>query len=176
MNLLLLLLRISVGVLGDAAVEVEWLLQSGAVEVSISNGVADWRGYEGVSFDMENVSGAALPIQLVVESRDAAGRTANSRRTITLAAGERRRLPFFFTNGNAGPYWGMRGIPVYYRLAHAVFANPTANIHLERVTRAALEPDTKENARGSSALRAFKFSGIRKTANNYDITLLGRRI
>ena len=119
---------------------------SGAVEINLSGEPQDWRNYEGLSFDIENAGTENCAVQVIVESVDDMGRTLNSRRTVTVVAGKRLRLPFFFLNGNAGPYWGMRGIPMYYQLAHVAFANPAANINLAQVVRAALALETKEHA------------------------------
>jgi hypothetical protein len=119
---------------------------SGTIEINLSGEPQDWRGYEGLFFDVENTGTGNCVVQVIVESVDDAGRTLNSRRTVTVTAGTRLGLPFFFLNGNAGPYWGMRGIPMYYQLAHVAFANPAANINLAQVVRAALTLETKEHA------------------------------
>ena len=127
----------------------------GVIEIALSDGLQNWQGYEGVSFDIENPGAEKVKMQIVVESQDDTGRSLNSRRTVTLAASTRMRLPYFFTNGNAGPYWGMRGIPVYCQLSHLAFANPGTNINLERVSRVAIEPEMNEH---ETVLRVYEIA------------------
>ena len=119
---------------------------SGVIALDFHNHPQNWSDYEGISFSLENPDSHATDITIIVESLDETNRVVSCRRKVALPATTKIQLPFFFSNGNAGPYWGMRGIPIYHRLAHAAFANPTANIHLEHITGLTIEPDTKEQA------------------------------
>ncbi len=138
---------------GSAAADVRFVVeQGGAVDLTPPGAYWDWGAYEGFSFDIENVGDSALETLIVVHSQEDSGRALVSRRSIMLAARTRQRLPFFFTNGNAGPYWGMRGIPVYYRLSALPFSEPATTVNPARTTGVAIGVADEGQ---SSALRLY---------------------
>lgn len=103
-----------------------------------------WTGYKGLSLALENPGETPVTFAIVIDSRDDTGRRQHSRRTLTFAPGEKHDLPFFFYNGNAGPYWGMRGIPVYGPMTKTGFDHLAGRVYEDRVTEVALRFDAPQ--------------------------------
>lgn len=111
----------------------------GVLELTLEPKPADWSGYAGIAFDISNVQDIPLEIAILVESVLPDGTALQSRRNVAVPGKVSMVLPFYFTNNNLGPYWGMRGIPVYYQMATTLVSERAANIHLPGITRAAVE-------------------------------------
>ncbi len=112
-------------------------------EVTITPKTEAWNlgVYDGVSFALENPGDAPVPVTFIVESREDEGKTMRARLSITLRAKSHQEVPLFFRNGNAGPYWGMRGIPVYGPLSMVAFPESTTNVTPEHITRISVRLD-----------------------------------
>jgi len=94
----------------------------------------DWGAYAGLALDLENPGDQPMDLYLLIESRPVTGRPLRARRSVRLGAHERRTLPFFFARLNAGPYWGMRGIPVYGPVSKTGLRTDVANVAPSAVT------------------------------------------
>lgn len=79
----------------------------------------DWTGMAGVAIDVYNPQGDPLKVFLATESRNDAGERLTARVGVPLPPREQTTVRLFFDNYGAGPYWGMRGIPVYGPLSLA---------------------------------------------------------
>ncbi len=112
-------------------------------DVSITPTTNTWNlaDYVGVSFDLENPGDAPLPVTLIVESLDEAGKSMRARLSTTLRAKSHQGIPLFFHSSNAGPYWGMRGIPVYGPLSMVAFPESATNVAPLRVARITVRLD-----------------------------------
>lgn len=144
------MLRVDNGTILNVGDAVEILSASGdkaVAELILDEDIVDWSGYAGISFSFENCCDNALDVVIAVMSRGNEGRTQQSRQRMALPPGARMKLPFFFSNNNAGPYWGMRGIPVYHRIAQTLLSEPGANINLGQVTRILVEVSAENGAR-----------------------------
>jgi hypothetical protein len=95
----------------------------------------DWSPCAGVSIEYANPGKDPLTVGIRLDSRGADEKLLRIQRTLTLPAGFDRAVPLFFTNGNAGPYWGMRGIPLYGPLTKTGFELTSANVNSARITR-----------------------------------------
>lgn len=114
-----------------------------AAEVILSPASGAWNlaSYIGLSFDLENPGSERVPVTLTVQSRDAKGKAMRARLGFTIPPRSELQIPLFFLNGNAGPYWGMRGIPLYGPLSMAAFPESTANVAPEHVSYVSLRLD-----------------------------------
>jgi hypothetical protein len=108
--------------------------QAGGVTLKPTTGAWDWTAYAGLEIDVEDLEGTRCPLVVTVKSLDADGRSLFARRTVRMWPAQAFSLPFFFKNGNAGPYWGMRGIPVYGPLTVDGFSLDDGNVNPSRVT------------------------------------------
>lgn len=106
-----------------------------AISFAAKDRVWDWHGYAGISYTIENRGATPLSLFVCIDSVDEDGRRLRSRRPFQIAAEERVTYPYFFTNGNAGPYWGMRGIPVYGPLSKVGFSQAVSNVAPGKVNR-----------------------------------------
>lgn len=92
---------------------------SARLSLAPTDGPWDWTGTAGVAIDVHNPQRTPLEAFLRTYSRDETGKPLTARVGVPLPAGERTTAKFFFDNYGAGPYWGMRGIPVYGPLSLA---------------------------------------------------------
>lgn len=99
------------------------------ITLAPSEGYWDWNGFKGIAFDVENPSDAPLTLTIRVRSRNEAEKSLTARRSLTISGKSCRAVPFFFANLNAGPYWGMRGIPLYGPLSMVGFPDNASNVY-----------------------------------------------
>ncbi|MBN2310970.1 MAG: beta-galactosidase [Candidatus Hydrogenedentes bacterium] len=75
-------------------------------------GAWDLSAYSGLAIDATNPEDGPVELFIRVDSLAPDGKRQSARGTMTLPAGETTIVRFYFTNSGAGPYWGMRGVPV----------------------------------------------------------------
>lgn len=73
----------------------------------------DCTGFAGIAVDVTNPGDLPAEVTLAARSK----RTGETSRTVKISGpavpGKTETLRLYFDNNGAGPYWGMRGIPVY---------------------------------------------------------------
>ncbi|MCP4638791.1 MAG: family 14 glycosylhydrolase [bacterium] len=72
----------------------------------------DWTAYSGLAVTVTNPGSEPVNLFMRADSKGDDGGRRSARSSVTLPAGETTRATIFFLNYGAGPYWGMRGIPV----------------------------------------------------------------
>lgn len=97
-------------------------------------GTWDWSAFSGVAVDVENPEKTPLRLSIGVESQNEKGKRQSQSIPVTVGAGEKTTLRVYFENAGAGPYWGMRGIPVYGPLSMTGTRMSSAAVTPSRIT------------------------------------------
>jgi len=110
-----------------------------SVAFSPRDGSWNWSAFSGVAIEVTNGGDNDMRLRLAVESLDEMGNRQSQEVPAPLPAGKKTTLRFYFANAGAGPYWGMRGIPVYGPISYFGTRITTAAVHPERVAAFTIE-------------------------------------
>jgi len=95
----------------------------------------DWTGMAGVAVDVTSEAKKPMKVILRARSEDDGGKRQTATCAVPLPADAPTTLKLFFDNYAAGPYWGMRGIPVYGPLSLGGPTTSTFAIERRHVTQ-----------------------------------------